>query len=101
MSKQDPNTFAVNLLGKEFLVACPPKSQPELEQTARYLDQKMQEIKSSGKVFGLERIAVMTALNITNKYLHQGSVEGDVDEQLTSLHNKLDAALGDEKQMEL
>ena len=101
MANKDPNTFAVNLLGKEYLVACPPTSQAELEQTARYLDQKMQEIKNSGKVFGLERIAVMTALNITNKYLHQGATEGNVDEQLIALHNKLDTALADEKQMEL
>ena len=98
---KDPNTYCVNLLGKEFLVACPPDSQPELEQTARYLDKKMQEIKSTGKVFGLERIAVMTALNITNKYLHQGDVEGDVEDQLKSLHGKLDVALADEQQMEL
>ena len=51
------------------LVACPEEERDALARAARHLDSKMREIRSSGKVFGTERIAVMAALNITHELL--------------------------------
>ena len=58
MSKSS-TTVEVRILDKEYLVACPQEEQEALLRAARHLDNKMREIRSSGKVFGTERIAVM------------------------------------------
>ena len=46
-----------------------------LTQAARYLDQHMRDIRSTGKVMGLERVAIMAALNISHDLL--ASTSGD------------------------
>ncbi|MEM1191471.1 MAG: cell division protein ZapA [Pseudomonadota bacterium] len=62
-------TFSVTILDKEYQVACPPEQQAELLLSARHLDEQMRAIRSTGKVIGLERIAVMAALNISHELL--------------------------------
>ena len=66
-----PNTVTVHILDKEYCIACPADERSNLESAARYLDGKMREIRSSGKVVGADRIAVMAALNITQDLLHK------------------------------
>ena len=46
------NTVTVHILDKEYCIACPPEQRSNLESAARYLDGKMREIRSSGKVIG-------------------------------------------------
>jgi cell division protein ZapA len=62
-------TVTVHILDKEYCIACPPEERANLESAARYLDGKMREIRTSGKVVGADRIAVMAALNITHDLL--------------------------------
>lgn len=88
-------TVKVNILDKEYLVACPEEQRPELERAAFHLDQKMREIRSSGKVFGTERIAVMAALNISHDLLKTSSVSDSAEGVLRDMERKLDKALGD------
>ena len=66
-----PNTVTVHILDKEYCIACPADERANLESAARYLDGKMREIRSGGKVIGADRIAVMAALNITHDLLHK------------------------------
>ncbi len=79
----DPNRVSVKILEKEYHVACPPEERPALLDSAEYLNRKMREIRDSGKVIGLDRIAVMAALNIVNELLktrgHDEGVENDLD----------------------
>ena len=63
------NTVTLKILDKEYQVACPPEEQTALMQAGQFLDQKMRGIRTSGKVIGLERIAVMAALNISYEML--------------------------------
>lgn len=65
------NTVTVHILDKEYCIACPADERANLESAARYLDGKMREVRSSGKVIGGDRIAVMAALNITHDLLHK------------------------------
>jgi cell division protein ZapA len=87
-------TVKVNILDKEYLVACPEEARGELERAALHLDQKMREIRASGKVFGTERIAVMAALNITNDLLQTSSVSDSAEVVLRDMERKLDQVLG-------
>lgn len=86
----------VAIMGREFRISCPEDEREGLLAAVSYLDRKMREIRDTGKVIGLERIAIMAALNITHDYLaarppaaDDGAARGKV-EQLNAL---LDAAL--------
>ena len=102
------NTVSVQILDKEYQVACPEDQQAELIISARYLDKQMRTIRDTGKVIGLERIAVMAALNISHELLKasgQGSapaVAGDIDATaITGLQRKVDEALHQLRQLEI
>ncbi|MFT5720446.1 MAG: cell division protein ZapA [Motiliproteus sp.] len=69
MEPSSTDQIAIKILGKEFLINCPHESQSELMTTTQLLDQRMKAIKARGKVFGLDRIAVMAALNLTHELL--------------------------------
>ena len=65
MSK-DPGAIKVYILDKEYLVACPEEERDALKASAKYLNDRMTEIRGSGKVVGIDRIAVMAALSRTS-----------------------------------
>ncbi len=67
----DTQTVTVSIMDKDYQVSCAPDEVTALRQSAQYLDEKMREIKSSSNVFGLDRLAVMAALNIANDLLSQ------------------------------
>lgn len=103
------NTVSVNILDREYQVACPEEQQGELLVSAKYLDKQMRSIRDSGKVIGMERIAVMAALNISHELL-QASESADLptanpsaaqDGAVKQLNSKLDKALYQLRQMEI
>ena len=100
-------TVIVKLLDKEYQVACPPGQREALTRSAGYLDQQMRKIRSNGKVIGLERIAVMAALNITNEFLQQdnsaeaSNLTATGGSQLKGLNDTLDEALHRFRQLEI
>lgn len=93
----DVETVSVSILGKDYQVNCKVEEVDSLMQSAEYLDKKMQEIKSAGNILGLDRIAVMAALNISNDYLAESKkTKTIVNHQQTRIQNlssKLDSAL--------
>lgn len=91
---KSPMTVEVTILDKDYLVACPEDQQDALRRAARHLDSKMREIRTTGKVLGTERIAVMAALNITHELLEDSNVSGAADQLLRSMDEKLETALG-------
>ena len=98
MSRPSNNTVSVTILEKEYLVACPPDARFQLEEAARFLDQKMREIRASGKVAGSERIAVMAALNIAYDLLQGNTQNKSVENQLKRLQDRLDEVLAPNRQ---
>ncbi len=88
--------ISVTILGKEYNVACKPDELDDLRRAARELDQRMRAIKTGGSVIGLERIAVMTALNLCHELLQHkdGPAQAPVDSAaLQRLAAKIDQAL--------
>ena len=61
----------VMILGREYRVACAEDEQPALREAVAFLDARMREIRDSGKVSGVDRIAVMAALNIAHDLLRE------------------------------
>jgi cell division protein ZapA len=75
MSESNP-PIKVQILGKEYPIACSQEEQHELLIAARYLDEKMRLIRDTGRVIGTERIAVMAALNIAHEFLQRSQETG-------------------------
>ncbi len=93
----DTQTVTVSIMDKDYQVSCAPDEVTALRQSAQYLDEKMREIKSSSNVFGLDRLAVMAALNIANDLLSQTqkttAVVTSQRSEILLLNGKLDQAL--------
>ncbi|MEX1056764.1 MAG: cell division protein ZapA, partial [Natronospirillum sp.] len=74
------NTVKVHILDRDYTVVCPPDAETDLRAAAQQLHDKMAEIKLSGRVFGVERVAVMAALNIIHD-LHRSVHESSLPEE--------------------
>ena len=79
MSEAD-NNIPIQILDKSYTFKCSPEEQASLQRSAQFLDQKMREIRDSGKILGNEKAAIMAALNITYEFLNlQNQKENYVD----------------------
>jgi cell division protein ZapA len=59
----------VTIMGRSYKVTCADDEREGLLAAVAYLDSKMNEIKTAGKVASAERIAVMAALNIADELM--------------------------------
>lgn len=90
------STLEVFILDKSYRINCPESEQENLRSAAQYLDRKMREIRGGSKVIGLERVAVIAALNITHEMQtasRQVSSQSSNQDELAKLIAKLDSAL--------
>jgi cell division protein ZapA len=98
-------TLSVNILDKEYRVACQPGEEEALLASAMELDERMRAIRQSGKIIGTERIAVMVALNMAHELLNmnQEGSEGDatLERRMRNLQDKVEVALHQFNQLEL
>ncbi len=87
----------IRILDKDFHVTCPADDEQDLLASAEFVHRKMREIKDSGKVIGLDRVAVMVALNLANELLslrgRDRELKNIVDLRIRSMRERLDAAL--------
>lgn len=93
----------VEILGKEYRIACGENERDALLASARYLDEKMSDVKTGGKIVGSERVAVMAALNIAHELLQQKFHEHERKKQLQSrisgLQGRIEVALEESPQL--
>ena len=96
---------SVRILDKEYQVACPADERTDLLDSAEVLNAKMLEIRDSGRVVGLDRIAVMAALNMANDLLQAQArdrlLEGDLSERLKTISERVESVLGGSQQLDL
>ena len=95
MSETKP--ASVTILDKEYLIACTDEERHLLNDAASLLNERMQEVKTSGKIIGSERIAVLAALNIAHEMLAYKNENEDytsnVDGVVRRIQDKIDDAL--------
>lgn len=98
------HTVSIDILDKSYQVACEPEQEAELKQAASDLDDQMRAIRSTGKVIGLERVAIMAALNLSHQVLVMksgGQPEDPLEDQLKTITSRIDEALFQLKQFEI
>ena len=95
----DPKALQISVMGREFRVACPEHEQKGLLEAVDYLNKKMDEIRDNGKVVGLERIAIMAALNIAHEHVSNqgkspsGAENAAIRRRIVAMQETLDSAL--------
>jgi len=98
----DPKGLQINVMGREFRVACPEDEQKGLLEAVDYLNKKMNEIRDNGKIIGLERIAIMAALNIAHELLATkvgGFDIAQLKRRMESMETMLDQAMNDQSKL--
>ena len=94
----ESKTAVVNILDKDYQIACQPDERDALQAAAAELDGRMRTIRNSGNVVGLDRIAVMAALNLCHELQQidnsKGGAPSSLDKDtLARLKKKIDKAL--------
>ena len=91
-------SLKINILDKEYQVNCAPEEREALEYSAQLLNYKMEEIRRGSHIIGLERIAVMAALNLAHDLIrteHSVKQNSDASGLLSSMDSKLNSVLDD------
>ena len=105
MNSVETEAVTIRVMDKEYQIACPRDERDALLNSARFLDQKMREIRSNRHLVGTDRVAVMAALNIAHDLLQCESGKGDVGPgaktRLKNLQAKVEAAISRGRQLEL
>lgn len=92
----------VEIMGREFTVSCTDDERQGLLDAVGYLDSKMREIRDGGKVVGLERIAIMAALNLSHELLNaqSGNLDiGDCKRRINAMQNQIDEAIAEQNKL--
>ena len=99
---------SVRILEKEYQVACLPEERSELLDSAEFLNGKMKDIRDAGNIVGLDRIAVMAALNLAHELLKrnrneaiESAIESEVTERVRKMRERVESALNRGPQLPL
>lgn len=88
---------AVHILDREYLVGCEPGERDSLIGASRLVDARMREVRGNNRLVGVDRVAVLAALNLAHE-LAQLRQENELRQQtlqrmLSDLNEKLDTLL--------
>ncbi len=89
----EARSITVTIMGREYQIACPPEEHERLTECAEYLNGRMNAIRKRGRSMGIERIAIMAALNMSHELLEAREQLGDDsgnDDRIQGLLSRLD-----------
>ncbi len=101
--------LAIQVLGREYLVGCPPGEEARITASVEFLNERIRQLRDTGKVAGNEKLAIMAALNIAHDLLAarrdkpritaaaaaaSGVDAGDVRRRIVAMQEALETALG-------
>lgn len=86
----------INILGRDFQINCPDGEEEALLESAKYLNQKVDQLKDSGLI-GFDRLLLMASLNIIHESANNNPENLTqlklVQEKLNNFDTILDQAL--------
>jgi len=102
--EKNQSALTIRILGRDYSIACPEGERESLLSSAEYLSRRMHAIQRKGKTLGVDRIAVMAALNMARELIAAekklaASQAGtpatgeELDERLSQLQLRIDSAL--------
>ena len=100
MESLSSEPITVAILDREYQFSCSPEEREALKEAAVFLDERMRSIRGAGRLMALERIAVMTALNLSDELLKLQKNEihrkETIDSRIRMLADELDNALDEQ-----
>ena len=88
---------SVKIMGTKYILTCPPEKKENLIKAAKLVHDTMTSVDEAGIVFGLDRVAVMAAINIANDVITGNSetakfirTDHDIELDLIKIKKKLD-----------
>ena len=91
------NGISVKIMGTNYTLSCPPEKKENLIKAAKLVHDTMTSVDEAGIVFGLDRVAVMAAINIANDVITGNAdtakfirTEHDIELVLIKIKNRLD-----------
>lgn len=94
--KTTRESVKVQVMGKDFAVACEPEEKATLLAATQFLDEQIETIQSQGKIVGNERIAIMVAINLASELLElrkTQSSSNQLNSDIAMLSEKIDLAI--------
>jgi cell division protein ZapA len=105
MSQDAADPVSVNILGKEYLIACPPAEREDLQKAATLLAARLKEVRENGRTIGTDRLLLMTALNMANdlaKLMAREEQRGaELGTRVKQMRDRVERALVQGQQLEL
>lgn len=86
-------TIAVEILDHEYQVRCDEIEVNDLIASAHHLDERMRDVHDGGKVFGLDRIAVIAALNMAHDNLRLQKALDALNGDVAKLTDRVEGAI--------
>ena len=88
----------VKILDREFRLAVADEDKPRLLEAVRMVDEKMRAVRDAGRVSGVDRIAVMAALQLAHELLGaqqpaDGTPSAELLGRIRKMREDLDAEL--------
>ncbi len=88
----------VTILEREYRLSVADEDRPRLLEAVRMVDQKMRQVRDTGRISGIERIAVMAALQLAHELLgSDGSAVGpksaDMANRIRRMREDIDAEI--------
>lgn len=97
MADRANEPISVSILDRDYQFTCAPAERAALKEAAELLDGRMREVKAAGSLMTLERVAVMTALNMSDEILKLRKADllraEQVDQRIRQLADRVDDAL--------
>ena len=91
------NGISVKIMGTNYTLSCPPEKKENLIKAAKLVHDTMTSVDEAGIVFGLDRVAVMAAINIANDVITGNAdtakfirTEHDIELDLIKIKKRLD-----------
>jgi cell division protein ZapA len=90
----------VRILDREYRLAVSPDQRERLLEAVSMVDGRMRALRDSGRVAGIDRIAVMAALQLANELLAAPAAgagttttTGDIIRRIRSIKEEIDAEI--------
>ena len=91
------DAISVKIMGTNYTLSCPPEKKENLIKAAKLVHDTMTSVDEAGIVFGLDRVAVMAAINIANDVITGNAdtakfirTEHDIELDLKKIKNRLE-----------
>jgi cell division protein ZapA len=90
--------LGVKILDREYKLAVKPEEKDRLLDAVGIVDDKMRSLRDAGKIVGLERIAVMAALQLAHELLGSqapgiGNPSGDLQRKIRRMTADIEAEI--------